>query len=106
MPPSPVPDKPTVLVAGEFSLSLSIIHNQLHKLGAGQTLYATNEADAMRLLAAQEVQLVLSDWDPGLIAAIRGTPRLQGLPVVMLVRAGTDRSARLRQLVGHQIGPR
>jgi CheY-like chemotaxis protein len=86
----------TVLVVDDIDAMRRVIAGQLDALGAAKVHTAANGADALRILARQKVDLVLSDWNMPVLSGlellknIRAEPRLRGLPFV-LVTAETER---------------
>jgi len=93
----------TFLVVDDFDTMRRITGNQLRQLGARRILEAANGAEALKLLAREPVDVVVSDWNMPvmsgleLLQEVRRDPRLAGLPFVM-VTAEAER-ARVQQAI-------
>ena len=80
----------TVLVVDDIDAMRRVIAGQLDALGATKVHTAANGADALRILARQKVDLVLSDWNMprmkgiDLLRRVRGDDALAGTPFIML----------------------
>lgn len=78
------------LVVDDFDAMRRIVVNQLRDLGARNILEAGNGAEALKLLQASRVTMVLSDWNMPvmdgleLLRAVRNDPRLAALPFLMV----------------------
>ena len=89
--PLPTVDKTFVyLVVDDFETMCKVTVNQLRTLGAERILTAKDGAEALRILKAQHVDMVLSDWNMpvmtglALLKAMRADPKLFALPFVMI----------------------
>jgi hypothetical protein len=87
----PTLDKKTVfLVVDDFEIMRKVTANQLRQLGAEKIFFAKDGHEALKVLRAQKIDLVLSDWNmPGmngleLLKTIRDDPHLSTMPVVMI----------------------
>lgn len=86
----------TVLVVDDIDTMRRVIVSQLDRFRPKQVLTATNGAEALRIIAKQHIDLILSDWNMPemngleLLTALRGQPRLRALPFI-LVTAETER---------------
>lgn len=82
--------KLTALVVDDQELMRSVTVNQLRSMGWGKVLSAKNGADGLKLLRANRVEAVLSDWNMPVmngvefLRAVRAEPRLQRLPFLMI----------------------
>lgn len=89
--------KAVFLVVDDFEPMRKITANQLRSMGAANVLTAINGAEALRLLNAQPVDMVLSDWNMPvmngleLLKAMRAQVRFATTPFVMIT-AEADRS--------------
>ena len=79
-----------ILIVDDFSTMRRIVKNLLHDLGYTNTHEADDGKTAWPLLQSGGFDFVVTDWNmPGmtgidLLKAIRGEPRLAGLPVLMV----------------------
>jgi CheY-like chemotaxis protein/nitrogen-specific signal transduction histidine kinase len=82
--------KLTALVVDDQELMRSVTVNQLRSMGWGKVLSAKNGADGLKLLRANRVEAVLSDWNMPVmngvefLRAVRAEPRWQRLPFLMI----------------------
>lgn len=89
--------KAIFLVVDDFEPMRKVTVNQLRNLGAANVLTAMNGAEALRMLKAQRVDMVLSDWNMPLMSglellqAMRGDPALETIPFIMIT-AEAERS--------------
>ncbi|MES2297472.1 MAG: hybrid sensor histidine kinase/response regulator [Pseudomonadota bacterium] len=80
----------TFLVVDDFDAMRRITGNQLRQLGARRILEAANGAEALKILAHQNVTVVLSDWNMpimsglDLLTAVRADAKLRNLPFIMI----------------------
>jgi two-component system sensor histidine kinase/response regulator len=80
----------TYLVVDDFEAMRQITTNQLRTLGAEKILVAKDGVDALKVLRAQHVDVVLSDWNMPvmtgleLLKAVRSDDRLRHLPFLMI----------------------
>ncbi len=80
----------TFLVVDDFDTMRKVNVNQLKQLGASKIIEAVNGAEALKILNAQPITLVLSDWNMPvmsgleLLIAVRSHPRLFALPFMMI----------------------
>lgn len=78
------------LVVDDFDAMCKVTVNQLQALGAEKVLAARNGAEALRILRAEHVDIVLSDWNMPvlsgleLLKAMRADPKFFALPFVMI----------------------
>ncbi len=85
-----------VLIVDDIDTMRRVIASQVERLGPKQIFTAANGTDALRILARQRIDLILSDWNmPGmngldLLSAIRTRPQSCALPFI-LVTAETER---------------
>ena len=79
-----------ILVVDDFPTMRRIVRNLLGELGYTQITEADDGETALPLLQSQDFDFLVTDWNmPGmtgidLLKAIRGEPRLAGLPVLMV----------------------
>lgn len=79
-----------ILIVDDFSTMRRIVKNLLHDLGYTNTHEADDGKTAWPILLAGGYDFVVTDWNmPGmtgidLLKAIRGEPKLKGLPVLMV----------------------
>ncbi len=82
--------KLTALVVDDQELMRSVTVNQLRAMGWGKVLSAKNGADGLKLMRANRVEAVLSDWNMPVmngvefLRAVRAEPRWQRLPFLMI----------------------
>lgn len=80
----------TFLVVDDFDTMRKVNVNQLKQLGASKIVEAVNGAEALKILNAQPITLVLSDWNMpvmsglDLLIAVRAHPRLFAMPFMMI----------------------
>ncbi|MFL6659809.1 MAG: response regulator [Massilia sp.] len=80
----------SVLVVDDVEPMRKVTAAQLAALGIGPVHLAASGSEAMKLLRAQKIDLVLSDWNmPGmsgieLLAAMRAEPAFERIPFVMI----------------------
>jgi len=85
-----------VLVVDDIDTMRRVIVSQLERFGPKQVFTAANGSEALRVIAKQRIDLILSDWNMPemngleLLAAIRRQPQLRALPFI-LVTAETER---------------
>ncbi|MRV70271.1 response regulator [Duganella sp. FT92W] len=78
------------LVVDDFDSMRRITINQLRTLGAKRVFEAPNGADALRILRAEHIDVVISDWNMPvmtgleLLLAVRGDPKTARLPFIMI----------------------
>ena len=91
------------LVVDDFDTMLQITANQLRQLGADNIVLAKDGREALKILRAQRVHAVLSDWTMPVMSGIellrelRADNALRGLPFLM-VTAEADR-ARVQEAI-------
>ena len=91
------------LVVDDFDTMLQITANQLRQLGADNIVLAKDGREALKILRAQRVHAVLSDWSMPVMSGIellrevRADHALRGLPFLM-VTAEADR-ARVQEAI-------
>jgi two-component system sensor histidine kinase/response regulator len=79
------------LVVDDFEIMRKVTAEQLKSLGAKKILVANNGVEALRILHAQHVDIVLSDWNMPLLSgldllkAVRCDEQLYRLPFVMIM---------------------
>lgn len=79
-----------ILVVDDSSTMRRIIINTLNKLGYGEILEASNGREGIERLAANPVDLIVTDWNmpemTGIefIRAVRANDKTKGLPVLMV----------------------
>jgi two-component system sensor histidine kinase/response regulator len=84
------------LVVDDMEGMRRILTNSLNQLGAKSVLTAVNGADGWRMLQAQHIDVVVSDWNMpvmsglDLLKTIRNSPQHTNLPVLMMT-AETER---------------
>ncbi len=85
------------LVVDDISAMRSAVKMLLTQLGAVNIHQATNGAEALKVLARERIDVVLSDWNMPvmsgmeLLSKIRSEPKLAGLPFVLITaEAGRD----------------
>ena len=89
--------KTVFLVVDDFEPMRKVTVNQLRSLGAANVLTAMNGAEALRMLKAQAVDIVLSDWNMpvmsglDLLQAMRTDASLEAIPFIMIT-AEAERS--------------
>lgn len=82
--------KLTALVVDDQELMRSVTVNQLRAMGWAKVLSTKNGADGLKLMRAQKVDAVLSDWNMPVmngvefLRAVRAEPRWQRLPFLMI----------------------
>lgn len=82
--------KTVFLVVDDFDPMRKVTVNQLRTLGVNQIFTAANGAEALRILRAQKVDIVLSDWNMpvmsglDLFKAIRSDPALAETPFILI----------------------
>lgn len=80
----------TVLVVDDTEAMRKITANQLRQMGVQKLLLAGDGMDALRLIQANSVDLVVSDWQMpqmdglALLAKVRATPRGAAIPFVLM----------------------
>ncbi|TAN52828.1 MAG: response regulator [Methylococcaceae bacterium] len=80
----------TFLIVDDFDSMRQVTATLLRSLGAASILMASNGAEALRLLRAQPVDVILSDWNMPvmtgleLLKAVRADQRLHHLPFLMI----------------------
>lgn len=85
------------LVVDDFEPMRKVTVNQLRSIGAANVLTASHGAEALRLLKAQRVDMVLSDWNMptmnglDLLKAMRAEDRFAAIPFIMIT-AEAERS--------------
>ncbi|WP_137972134.1 hybrid sensor histidine kinase/response regulator [Pseudomonas sp. F(2018)] len=78
------------LVVDDADTMRKVNSSQLGRLGARHILLASNGAEALAVLRARKVDVVLSDWNMpvmnglSLLREVRGDPRLASLPFIMI----------------------
>ena len=93
----------TFLVVDDFDTMRRITAHQLRQLGARRIIEAANGAEAMKILASEPVDAVISDWNMpvmsglDLLLEMRRDARLAAVPFVM-VTAEAER-ARVQQAI-------
>lgn len=89
--------KAVFLVVDDFEPMRKVTVNQLRSIGVANVLTAVNGAEALRLLKAQHVDMVLSDWNMpvmsglDLLQAMRADDKLASIPFIMIT-AEAERS--------------
>lgn len=79
-----------ILIVDDFSTMRRIIKNLLRDLGYNNTFEADDGATALPMLEAGDFQFVVTDWNMpimqgiDLLKAIRKSPKLKALPVLMV----------------------
>ncbi len=79
-----------ILIVDDFSTMRRIIKNLLRDLGYNNTYEADDGATALPMLEAGDFQFVVTDWNMpimqgiDLLKAIRKSPKLKALPVLMV----------------------
>lgn len=79
-----------ILIVDDFSTMRRIIKNLLRDLGYNNTFEADDGATALPMLEAGDYQFVVTDWNMpimqgiDLLRAIRKSPKLKALPVLMV----------------------
>lgn len=79
-----------ILIVDDFSTMRRIVKNLLNDLGFTNTFEAEDGRQALRMLAAETFDFVVTDWNMPdvtgieLLKAIRSDPRLAKLPVLMV----------------------
>ncbi|MEI8168372.1 MAG: hybrid sensor histidine kinase/response regulator [Rhodoferax sp.] len=80
----------TYLVVDDLELMRAVTVNQLRAMGCEKIYTARNGAEALRMLRANAVDVILSDWNMPvmsgleLLRAVRADPKLARLPFVMI----------------------
>ena len=80
----------TFLIVDDLELMRTVTINQLRAMGCEKVLSAKNGADALRVLRAHKVDVILADWNMPvmtglqLLKAVRSDPKLAGLPFLMI----------------------
>lgn len=93
----------SILIVDDISAMRSVTKSMLNLLGAERIHQASNGAEALKLLAKERVDLVLSDWTMPvmngmeLLRAIRQEPKWARLPFI-LITAEADRD-RMQQAI-------
>ncbi|MDD0843795.1 hybrid sensor histidine kinase/response regulator [Pseudomonas sp. Gutcm_11s] len=78
------------LVVDDADTMRKVNSSQLERLGARHILTAANGAEALAVLRARKVNVILSDWSMPvmdgltLLREVRGNPRLAALPFIMV----------------------
>ncbi len=78
------------LVVDDFDAMRRITINQLRTLGAKRIFEAANGADAQRIVKAERIDVVISDWNMpvrtglDLLLSVRADPKTAGLPFMMI----------------------
>lgn len=91
------------LIVDDISAMRSVTKMLLIQLGAKQIHQASNGAEAMKLLARERIDVVLSDWNmpvmsgTELLAAMRAEPKFSALPFI-LITAEAERQ-RIQQAI-------
>jgi hypothetical protein len=90
-------DRLVALTVDDQDLMRSVTASQLRSMGFAKVLTARNGADALRIMRAQRVDVLLSDWNMPvmngveLLRVVRGDARLALTPVLMIT-SETERS--------------
>ena len=99
----------TYLVVDDLELMRAVTVNQLRAMGCEKIYTARNGAEALRMLRANAVDVILSDWNMPvmsgleLLRAVRADPKLARLPFVMITaEAERQRPERQRHGNGHR----
>ncbi len=83
-----------VLVVDDFPAMRRLLRNALRELGVSEIHEATNGKEAMEILEAEGIDLVLSDWNmPGmsgldLLVWVRTSQEFRHLPFIMVTAEG------------------
>lgn len=83
------------LVVDDFSTMRRIIRNLLKELGYSDVIEAEDGSSALAQLKRESVDFIISDWNmPGmdglqLLEAVRSSPDLQRLPMLMVTAEAT-----------------
>ena len=83
------------LVVDDCPMVLKIMHKALrHKLGAEKIFDACNGIDAMQVMATEQIDIIISDWEmpkmtgEDLLLTIRKIPKYQNIPFIMMTTHG------------------
>lgn len=86
-----MPDKSMkVLIVDDFATMRRIIRNILNQLGFNNVEEAENGAEAMEMIQAGGIDLILTDWNMpvmdgfGLLKKLKADPALKNIPVLMV----------------------
>lgn len=80
----------TFLVVDDMELMRAVTVNQLRAMGCEKVLSARNGAEALRVLHARKIDVVLADWNMpimsglDLLRVVRAEPKFAGLPFLMI----------------------
>jgi len=83
-------DDVTILLADDSETMSSMIGSVLRALGSGRVLTVANGLDALQILTAERVDLVITDW--------RMQP-VDGLELVRRMRSGTEQQDRFVPII-------
>ena len=83
-------DRLHALIVDDQDLMRSVTASQLRAMGFAKVLSAKNGADALKLMRAQRIDAVLSDWNMPvmngveLLRAVRADGNLAHIPILMI----------------------
>ena len=86
----PINHKAVFLVVDDFDPMRKVTVNQLRTLGVSQIFTAANGSEALRMLRAQKIDIVLSDWNMPVLSgldlfkAMRNDPALAETPFILI----------------------